>query len=78
MSDKPYYHQENQERSLLRSWVLQQMLRGAGWSALVVSVLLAFFLVLKVISAFLPPESQEAPSPYGTLVQPATEETRFT
>lgn len=74
MSEKPYYHQHDTERSLLRSWVLQQMLRGAGWSALVIGVMLAFFLVLRVISAFLPPESQEAPSPYSLLEQLATDQ----
>ena len=72
MSDKPYYLEGETEQSLLRGWVLRQMLRGAGWSALVLGGLLAFFLVLKVISGFLPPESKEAPSPYSYLEQPVT------
>ena len=69
MSDKPYYHEDDNEAALLRSWVLRQMLRGAGWAALVMGVLIGFFLVLKVISGFLPPESKEAPSPYSYLEQ---------
>ena len=59
-------------KQMLVSWGLSQMLRGAGWSALVLGGLLAFFLVLKVISGFLPPESKEAPSPYSYLDQPVT------
>lgn len=76
MTDKPYYHEDNNEVALLRSWVLRQMLRGAGWSALVMGVLIGFFLVLKVISGLLPPESKEAPSPYSYLEQPATGQVR--
>ena len=76
MSDKPYYHEDNNEAALLRSWVLRQMLRGAGWAALVMGVLIGFFLVLKVISGFLPPESKEAPSPYGYLEQAVTAQVR--
>ena len=72
MSDKPYYHEDDNETALLRSWVTRQMLRGAGWSALVMGVLIGFFLVLKVISGWLPPESKEAPSPYSYLEQSVT------
>jgi hypothetical protein len=77
MSDKPYYHEDNQA-ILLRAWVLRQMTRGAGWAALVVGVLLAFFLVLKVISGFLPAESKQAPSPYSYLEQSVTGQVRVT
>ncbi len=77
MSDKPYYHEEDNEAALLRSWVLRQMLRGAGWAALVMGVLIAFFLVLKLISSFLPPESKQAPSPYGYLQQTETGQVRL-
>jgi hypothetical protein len=76
MSDKPYYHEDDNEVALLRSWVLRQMLRGAGWAALVMGVLIAFFLVLKVISGLLPPESKEAPSPYSYLEQSVTGQVR--
>ena len=72
MSDKPYYLEGETEQSLLRGWVLRQMLRGAGWSALIVGGLLAVYLVLRVISGFLPPESKEAPSPYSYLEQSVT------
>ena len=72
MSDKPYYLEGETQQSLLRGFVLRQMLRGAGWSAAVLGGLLAVFLVLKVISGFLPPESKEAPSPYSYLQQSVT------
>ena len=77
MSDKPYYHEDDNEAALLRSWVLRHMLRGAGWAALVMGVLIGFFLVLKVISGFLPPESKEAPSPYSYLEQSVTGQLRI-
>ena len=70
MSDKPYYLEGETEQSLLRGWVLRQMLRGAGWSALIVGGLLAVYVALRIVSGFLPPESKEAPSPYSYLEQP--------
>ena len=76
MSDKPYYHGDDNETALLRSWVTRQMLRGAGWAALVMGGLIGFFLVLKIISAFLPPESKQAPSPYSYLEQAVTGQLR--
>jgi Intrinsic membrane protein PufX len=54
MTEKPYYHDGDQEVLLLRSWVLRQMLRGAGWAAAVMTGLVGFYLVLRLISWFLP------------------------
>ena len=76
MSDKPYYHEDNNETALLRSWVLRQMLRGAGWAAAVMTGLVLIYLSLLVVSNFLPEESKQAPSPYGQLEQSLSVQTR--
>jgi hypothetical protein len=59
-------------RAQLSSWIAGQMLRGAGWAALVV---VGFGLVLTVIwfiGTLLPPESRETPDPrtWSSLVLP--------
>ena len=66
MADK--YYSEPTESAALRSWVTWQMLRGAGYAALFVAVIWAGYAVLSGLSMLLPPESKEAPSPYGALV----------
>ncbi len=68
MSDKPYYH-EDRPTVLITLWVLRHMMRGAGWAALVFFGLIAFYLVILFASWFLPPESKQAPSPFGYLEQ---------
>jgi hypothetical protein len=69
MSDKPYW--ELSRESALRSWVLAQMMRGAGYAAVVVLGAGLFLYALYGISLLLPPESKEAPSPnLGQLEQP--------
>ena len=50
-------------RAQLTTWIAGQMLRGAGWAALVV---VGFGLVLTVIwfiGTYLPAESRETPDP---------------
>jgi Intrinsic membrane protein PufX len=50
-------------RAQLSTWIAGQMMRGAGWAALVV---VGFGLVLTVIwfiGTFLPAESRETPDP---------------
>jgi hypothetical protein len=50
-------------RAQLTTWIAGQMLRGAGWAALLV---VGFGLVLTVIwfiGTFLPAESRETPDP---------------
>ena len=69
MSDKPYYHEDDQERMVLRAWVLRQMLRGAGWTAAVLTAMILVYLALQVIGSLLPEESKQAPSPYSQLEQ---------
>jgi predicted MFS family arabinose efflux permease len=70
MTDKPYYAQS--ERQLLRSWVLGQMLSGAGWAGLFVIAIGVSLGVLYGISLLLPPESKLAdpPMPQSSLTQP--------
>jgi Intrinsic membrane protein PufX len=59
-------------RAQLSTWITGQMLRGAGWGALVV---VGFGLVLTVIwfiGTLLPAESRDAPDPntWSSLVLP--------
>ena len=61
MSDKPYW--EESRGSHLRSWAFGQMMRGAGYAAVVVVGAGLFLYALYGISLLLPPESKEAPSP---------------
>ena len=65
MSDK--YYSEPNETSALRSWVMWQMLRGAGWAAVFVLVIGVTYGVLWGIGQLLPDESKTAPSPFGAL-----------
>jgi Intrinsic membrane protein PufX len=67
MSDKPYYHEDDQEAMLLRGWVLRQMLRGAGWAAAILTAAILVYVFLQLIGSFLPEESKQAPSPYSQL-----------
>ena len=53
MTDKPLYSYGT-ERAAMRSWVLSQMLHGAGWAAAVLLGIGAFMLILRVIARFLP------------------------
>ncbi len=59
-------------RAQVSTWIASQMMRGAGWAALVV---VGFGLVLTVIwfiGTFLPAESRETPDPrtWSSLVLP--------
>ncbi|WP_103256251.1 RC-LH1 core complex protein PufX [Tabrizicola aquatica] len=61
MSDDNYFSLSR--RGQLTAWISGQMLRGAGWAALVV---VGFGLVLTaiwVIGTWLPAESRETPDP---------------
>lgn len=65
---RPYWEQGR--ASMLRNFVLSQMLRGAGWSALVIILIGVSLYVLYLGSLLLPEESKQAPSPMGALEQP--------
>lgn len=68
MSDKPYYHEDNQ-KVLLTLWAFRHTMRGVGWACAGFVVVIAIYVVLRGVAGFLPPESKEAPSPYGALEQ---------
>ncbi len=64
-------------RAQLTNFVAGQMLRGAGWAALVVVGFGLVFAVIYAVGSFLPPESRETPDPntWSSLVLPADEAT---
>lgn len=61
MADDNYYSLSR--RSQLAAWVTGQMLRGAGWAALVVVGFGIIFTVIWLAGTFLPAESRETPDP---------------
>ena len=65
MSDK-YYH-EGDTTTALRSWVLWQMLRGAGWATVFVLAIGLTLGAIWAVGQLLPAESKTAPSPYTQL-----------
>lgn len=71
MSEKPFY--EESESARLRSWVLGQMMRGAGYAAILVFGVMFLIYAIYLVGLLLPPESKTAPSPYGFVIEaPAT------
>ncbi len=71
MSEHDYFHEKNPTITL-RVWVLGQMIWGAFISAIVVTAIVGTLVAIWVVGEFLPEESKQAPSPYGSLqiVQP--------
>ena len=61
MSEKSYF--EERPAVMLRSWVLSQMLRGAGYAALFVLAIGFGLYILYGIGLLLPPDSKTAPDP---------------
>ncbi|OYX26608.1 MAG: hypothetical protein B7Z10_02705 [Rhodobacterales bacterium 32-66-7] len=61
MSDDNYF--SISRRAQLTSWITGQMLRGAGWAALVVVGFGLTLTVIWFIGTWLPPESRETPDP---------------
>ncbi len=61
MSDKHYMNQSETHR--LRSWILHEMLAGAGKAALVLVAVGVVIYAIYLVSLLLPPESKQAPSP---------------
>jgi hypothetical protein len=59
MSEKPYYHDDNPSFQIA-FWVFRQMLRGAGWAALVFFGVIAFYYVLRLVAYFLPVDPNAA------------------
>ncbi len=69
MSEKPYY--EESGATQLRTWILGQMMRGAGYAAIVVVGSGLFLYAIYGVSLLLPEESKQAPEPNtGAMLQP--------
>ena len=75
MADNDYFSLSR--KAQLNSWIAGQMLRGAGWAALLVVGFGLVFAVIYVVGTFLPAESRETPDPntWSSLVLPADEAT---
>jgi hypothetical protein len=71
MSDKHYMSQS--ERHRLRSWILHEMLVGAGKAALVLVSIGVVIYAIYLVSLILPEESKQAPSPMGAIEAPLTD-----
>jgi hypothetical protein len=61
MSDKHYINQTETQR--LRSWILSEMLSGAGKAALFVVLIGVSLYAIYLFSLLLPEESKQAPAP---------------
>lgn len=57
-----YYEQEGR-RGAIRNFVLNEMIRGAGWGALVVFSIGFFLWAIYLVGLLLPSESKTAPPP---------------
>jgi hypothetical protein len=69
MSEKPYFEQTEAQR--LRSWILTEMLSGAGKAAVVLVAIGVLLWAIWGLGQLLPPESKQAPSPQqGAIEQP--------
>jgi hypothetical protein len=68
MSDN--YFQQKPETAI-RSWILYNMLIGAGWAAAFVLSVGALLLAIWGVGLLLPEESKQAPSPMGMIDRPA-------
>jgi hypothetical protein len=71
MSDKPYW--EEPPGAALRSWVLSQMLRGAGYGALFVFGIGLLLYAIWGFGLLLPEASKQAPPPMGFLIEAPAE-----
>jgi hypothetical protein len=61
MSDKHYINQTETQR--LRSWILSEMLSGAGKAALFVFLIGVSLYAIYLLGLLLPEESKQAPAP---------------
>ncbi len=70
MSDLDYTGQTRTGR--LRSWILSEMLRGAGYTAVVLVAIGLLVGAIRVVAWFLPEDSQNAPPPmpFSQVVEP--------
>jgi hypothetical protein len=72
MSDKHYINQTETQR--LRSWILSEMLSGAGKAALFVILIGVVLYAIYLVGLLLPEESKQAPAPMpqSAIEAPAT------
>jgi hypothetical protein len=68
MTDKHYMNQSETHR--LRSWILHEMLVGAGRAAIVLIAIGVLLYAIYLVGLLLPPESKEAPAPMGAVETP--------
>ncbi len=61
MAEHDYIQETTAQR--LRNWILSEMLRGAGYAAIVVLGIGAVLGTIYIVSLFLPDESKNAPPP---------------
>ena len=76
MVDKLYYQEENPTIHL-RVWALGQMIWGAFLAGAFLIAFGVLFYALVFVGSFLPPESKEAPSPYGAIEVVSPADTRL-
>lgn len=60
-NDQPYWAQDR--RGMLRSWVLSEMMRGAGYAGLVLVVIGVTLWGIYLLGLLLPEDSKTAPPP---------------
>jgi hypothetical protein len=74
MSDTPAYLQSVGRRIQIRNFVLSEMMRGAGWAALAIAVIVVPLWLIYLLGLFLPEASKTAPPPmpFSALVAPLT------
>jgi hypothetical protein len=72
MSDQPNYLAQGGRRGAIRSFVLNEMMRGAGWALLVVAGIALFLWAVYGVSLLLPEQSKNMPDPgpFSALVAP--------
>ncbi len=63
MSDQTKMYYETDRRGAIRSFVLNEMLRGMGWAAAAIALIVVPLYLLYYLGLFLPAESKNAPPP---------------
>jgi hypothetical protein len=63
MSEQTKMYYETDRRGAIRNFVLNEMLRGMGWAAATIAVIVVPLYVLYLLGLFLPEASKNAPPP---------------
>ena len=74
MSDTPDYVSQGGRRAAIRSFVLNEMMRGAGWAASVILGIAFTLWVVYLVGLLLPEQSKNMPDPgpFSALIAPAS------